>query len=235
MIVDAFAGLEGQGWPQVGNLALALVLSAVIGVEREARQKSAGLRTHSLVGFASALFVLISQYGFGDSRLAAQVVSGIGFIGAGLIFVRRDGVKGLTTAAAIWMTCAVGMAAGAGLWLLALVVTAGHILVVYGFTAVSSRLPRSKYAPSRLHLTYVDGQGVLRAVLEETTRREFAVAELSIDHKGTSEASQGEPLPFVTLWLTVTGSGSITELTASLSEVAGVLTVSADDGNAPSV
>ncbi|GIH17523.1 hypothetical protein Raf01_56950 [Rugosimonospora africana] len=86
----------GQGWTQLGELALALVLSAAIGLERELRQKSAGLRTHTLVGFSSALIMLVSKYGFTDvlgehvtldpSRVAARIVSGIGFIGGGLIF-----------------------------------------------------------------------------------------------------------------------------------------------------
>jgi hypothetical protein len=87
------------------------------------RQKSAGLRTHSLVGLGAALFVLVSTYGFFDvldqdrvvldpSRVAAQIVSGIGFIGGGLIFVRRDSVRGLTTAAGVWVTAAVGTVAG---------------------------------------------------------------------------------------------------------------------------
>src|SRR3984957_5040653 len=127
--------LDGQGWRQAGELALALVLSASIGLEREIRQKSAGLRTHTLVGVGAALFMLISKYGFTDvvipgqvildpSRVAAQIVTGIGFLGAGLIFVRQDAVRGLTTAAAIWVTAAIGAASGAGLPILA-AVTAG--------------------------------------------------------------------------------------------------------------
>src|SRR5689334_19213606 len=150
--------LTGQGCTQVGELVHALALSAAIGLEREIRQKSAGLRTHTLVGVAAALIMLVSKYGFGDvlggrvvldpSRIAAQIVSGIGFIGGGLIFVRRDAVRGLTTAATIWLTAAIGMAAGAGLWLLAVLVTAGHFLIVLAFTPLAARLPRSKYAPS---------------------------------------------------------------------------------------
>src|SRR6201996_9193870 len=104
----AVAVPDGQGLKQVGELALAFALSSLIGLEREWRQKSAGLRTHTLVGFAAALFVLVSKYGFSDvvngtsvildpSRIAAQIVSGLGFIGGGLIFVRRDAVRGLTT------------------------------------------------------------------------------------------------------------------------------------------
>ena len=116
----------GQTWLQLAELGLAFVLSAVIGLERELRQKSAGLRTYTLVGFSSALIILISKYGFTDiiqqdrivldpSRIAAQIISGIGFIGGGVIFVRKDLVRGLTTAATIWLTAAVGMACGAGL------------------------------------------------------------------------------------------------------------------------
>jgi len=113
----------GQSWVQLAELALAFILSASIGLEREIRQKSAGLRTYTLVGFSSALVMLVSKYGFTDilesgrvvldpSRIAAQIVSGIGFIGGGLIFVRKDIVRGLTTAAIVWLTAAVGMACG---------------------------------------------------------------------------------------------------------------------------
>lgn len=142
----ATAGIaSGQGWAQVGELGLAVVLASLIGLERELRGKSAGLRTQTIVGLGAALFVLVSKYGFTDvlvpnrsqvdpSRVASLVVSGIGFIGAGLIFVHRDSVKGLTTAAAVWLTAAVGAAAGAGLWLLAIVATVLYLLVIRGLT-----------------------------------------------------------------------------------------------------
>jgi putative Mg2+ transporter-C (MgtC) family protein len=228
--------MAGQGWAQVGELALAFVLSAAIGLEREARQKSAGLRTTTLVGFASALVMVVSKYGFTDvlgehvsydpSRMASLVVSGIGFIGGGLIFVRRDAVRGLTTAAVIWLTAAVGLAAGAGLWLAALVVTAGHFVVVFGFTALSARLPRSRYTPSRVRLTYLDGHGVLRSALAECTGRSYVVSELAVDQRGERDPRT------VSVWLTVQGTGDIGELTTVLTEVDGMLAVSADDGNA---
>jgi putative Mg2+ transporter-C (MgtC) family protein len=228
--------LAGQGWAQVGALALAFLLSAVIGLEREVRLKSAGLRTHTLVGFAAALMMLVSKYGFHDvlgknialdpSRVAAQIVSGIGFIGAGLIFVRGDAVRGLTTAAAVWLTAGVGMAAGAGLWLLAVVVTTGYFVTVFVLTPLADRLPRSKYAPSRLQLTYLDGRGVLRLALAECTRRGFGVDELSVDQR-----PEGQGPATVSLWLTVHGPGSITELTTALSEIDGVLAVVSRDAN----
>src|SRR6202789_4288371 len=149
--------LDGQGWRQVGELALALVLSASIGLEREIRQKNAGLRTHTLVGVGAALFMLISKYGFNDvlesgrvildpSRVAAQIVTGVGFLGAGLIFVRRDSVRGLTTAAAIWVTAAIGSAAGAGLPVLAALGTGIYFVVALAFPLVVRRLPRSATA-----------------------------------------------------------------------------------------
>jgi putative Mg2+ transporter-C (MgtC) family protein len=235
-VIAAFGEPTGQGLPQVSELLIALALSAAIGLEREIRQKSAGLRTHTLVGFASALIMLVSKYGFTDvlgdhvvidpSRVAAQIVSGIGFIGGGLIFVRRDAVRGLTTAAAVWLTAAVGMAAGAGLWLLAVVVTAGYFFVVFALTPLAARLPRSKYAPSRLRLTYLDGQGVLRQILLRCTNRNFIIGELSIEQR----AGDHDPHT-VSVWLTVQGSRSITELTSELADVHGVLTVSSDDAN----
>jgi len=236
MVMAPLGELAGQGWVQVGALCLAFVLSAMIGLEREIRLKSAGLRTHTLVGFAAALMMLVSKYGFYDvlgehvtldpSRVAAQIVSGIGFIGAGLIFVRGDAVRGLTTAAAVWLTAGVGMAAGAGLWLLALVVTVGYFVTVFVLTPLADRLPRSKYAPSRLHLTYLDGRGVLRLALAECTHRGFGVDELSVDQRPERRSPAT-----VSLWLTVHGVGSIAELTTALSEIDGVLAVVSRDAN----
>ncbi|MCW2878728.1 MAG: putative Mg2+ transporter-C (MgtC) family protein [Sphaerisporangium sp.] len=236
MALAYLGDLAGQGWKQVGQLALAFMLSASIGLEREIRQKSAGLRTHTLVGFAAALIMLVSKYGFSDvlgehitldpSRVAAQIVSGIGFLGAGLIFVRQDAVRGLTTAASIWLTAAVGMAAGAGLWLLALIVTLGHFLAVSVLSPLAIRLPRSKYAPSRLHLTYLDGRDVMRQVLAECLSRGFSVTELSIDQRSKSQ----DPAT-VSLWLTLHGPGSISDLIAALSEIDGLLTVSGQDAD----
>jgi putative Mg2+ transporter-C (MgtC) family protein len=130
-------------------LLLAFVLSAVIGIERERRLKSAGLRTHILVGLGSALFTLVSGYGFASlgfqstdpTRIAAQVVTGIGFLGAGVIFVNRGNVIGLTTAASIWVTAAIGMACGAGLPVLA-VAGAALQLVAVGTLPTAERLLR---------------------------------------------------------------------------------------------
>src|ERR1700733_14432495 len=144
--------VSGQGLRQFMELGLAFVLSASIGLEREIRRKSAGLRTYTVVGTTAALFVLISKYGFTDvlvsgmivldpSRVAAQIVTGIGFIGAGLIFVRGDRVNGLTTAATVWLVTAIGMACGANLLLLALVATFAYFVVALLFPLILRLLP----------------------------------------------------------------------------------------------
>jgi len=112
------------------RLLLATGLSAVIGYQRERKSKAAGLRTHILIGSGAALFTLVSIYGFNGafdpSRVAAGVVAGVGFIGAGVIFrgMRGEGVAGLTTAASIWITAAIGLAAGAGMYLISAIATA---------------------------------------------------------------------------------------------------------------
>ncbi len=118
------------------RLLLAAALGAVIGYQRERANKPAGLRTHILISLGSALFTVVSIFGFGDgvdvSRVAAGVVTGIGFIGAGVIFrgIRGDHVAGLTTAASVWATASIGLAAGAGMYLIATVVAAIAVLVL---------------------------------------------------------------------------------------------------------
>jgi putative Mg2+ transporter-C (MgtC) family protein len=178
----AARSLNGEGWRQAAELGLTLVLSAAIGLEREIRQKNAGLRTHTLVGVGAALFMLISKYGFTDvlvprqvvldpSRVAAQIVTGVGFLGAGLIFVRRDSVRGLTTAASIWVTAAIGSAAGAGLPILAALSTGIYFVVALAFPVAARRLPRSATAISALRVRYPDGRGILRVLLGEAGLR----------------------------------------------------------------
>lgn len=173
----------------LASLMVAFGLSSVIGLERELRQKSAGLRTHTLVGVGAALFTLAGYYGFGGeeagidaTRVAAQVVTGIGFIGAGVIFLRRDGVRGLTTAATIWLTAAVGVAAGAGLWAMATAATLIHLIVAFVYTPLVRRLPTSTYALTSFRVAYKDGHGVLRDVLAATTDLGYVVSNLEVEH-----------------------------------------------------
>jgi putative Mg2+ transporter-C (MgtC) family protein len=231
-----------EGWLQVGELGLGLLLSAVIGLEREVKQKSAGLRTHTLVGVGAALFVLISKYGFSDvlrtglvvvdpSRVAAQIVSGVGFLGAGLIFVRRDLVRGLTTAASIWVTAAIGAACGAGLPLLAVAATGGYLIIALAFPLLTRRLPRSRTAISLLRVSYPDGRGVLRQVLQVATARGFAVDDLAIDGSDGHLQSGADGERMVEVVLHVHGRGSPNDLAAELSELSGVRAVTSDDAN----
>lgn len=128
------------------RLVAACVLGGAIGFERKNRNKGAGMRTHALVCMGAALIMVTSKYGFADtanydaSRVAAQVVSGIGFLGAGIIFVRNNSISGLTTAAGIWVTSGVGLSMGAGQYFLAtastiLMITVQVILHSIGFLA----------------------------------------------------------------------------------------------------
>ena len=107
-------------WNFILRLLVAGVLGGVIGFEREFRAKEAGVRTHFVVALGSALFMLISQYAFSGqfdhARVAAQVVSGIGFIGAGVIIFQKNVVRGITTAAGLWVAAAIGLACGAGMY-----------------------------------------------------------------------------------------------------------------------
>ncbi len=125
------------------RIVVAAILGGVIGMEREYREKAAGFRTHFLVALGSALFMIISVHGFTDAlisenhrldvaRVAAQVVTGIGFIGAGAIVLQKNVVHGLTTAAGVWVTAAIGLACGSGMYVLAAVAT---ILVLIGLEA----------------------------------------------------------------------------------------------------
>ena len=118
------------------RLVMAVLLGALVGYERERQGKPAGLRTHAMVALGAALFTVVSIYGFGGSadtsRVAAMIVSGIGFLGAGAILHERGGVQGLTTAASLWVTAAIGIAVGVGMMLMSLA-TAALVFIVLRF------------------------------------------------------------------------------------------------------
>ena len=136
------------------RLLVAAVLGAAIGLEREIHEHPAGMRTHLLVALGSAIFTELSIYGFAGiggaadspsidpSRVAAQVVSGIGFLGAGAILKYGTSIRGLTTAASLWTVAAIGMAAGAGEWLIAGVGTAIVIFSLWPLNALVARMHR---------------------------------------------------------------------------------------------
>ncbi len=223
----------GQGWLQIGELGLAFVLSSLIGLEREFRMKSAGLRTHTLVGVGAALIMLVSKYGFGDvtggahvsfdpSRVAAQIVSGIGFIGGGLIFVRGDAVRGLTTAAVVWLTAAIGMACAAGLPVLAIIATAAHFTAVYVYTPFNRRVLNRGFV---VQLNYRAGEDVMHRVFKRCAEQKFTIDDISMpdpsDEGGTTRAT-----------LHIIGRPGTQQLHIALGEITGVTSVrieNADD------
>lgn len=148
----------------VGRLGLATFLGLVIGIERERLERAAGMRTHALVSVASALIMIVSTYGFpapepgtigslDPSRIAAQVVSGVGFLGAGVIFMRRNTVRGLTTAASIWAVCGIGLAAGGGLLIPAIMGAAFMLLIQGGMRPLERRFFRHHATQHRVLVT----------------------------------------------------------------------------------
>lgn len=156
------------------RLAVAAALGGLIGLEREYRAKEAGFRTHFLVALGSALFMVLSMYGFDSminqstqklsydpSRIASQVVPGIGFIGAGIIIFQKHVVKGLTTAAGLWVTSAIGLTCGAGMFILAAATT---VLVLVGLEAL--HFVSSQFATRSILLTFnSDKQETIQNVL----------------------------------------------------------------------
>ena len=146
-IIKVFGyNLPSACWEWLIRILIAALCGAAIGIERGIRQKEAGIRTHSIVAMAAAVFMIVSKYAFFDlsteaemllagtkgadpSRIASQVVSAIGFLGAGIIFRGKGAVKGLTTAAGVWATAAIGLAIGGGLYTIGIVATVLLLLV----------------------------------------------------------------------------------------------------------
>lgn len=171
------------------RLLVAMALGGLIGLEREYRSKDAGFRTHFLVALGAALFTLLSVYGFegvkDTSRVAAQVVSGIGFLGAGLIVFQRNVVRGLTTAAGLWVTAAVGMACGVGDFFLAGFVT---LLVLVGLEVLGKFVHRAGTSSLQISFTSASREDALRAVDELRSHAERVFAyEMKSKH-----ASRGD-------------------------------------------
>lgn len=211
---------------QMMLVSVAFVLCTLIGWERQFFHKAAGIRTHALVGLGSSVFTLISVEGFiylaeyqvtrDPSRIAAQIVSGVGFLGAGVIFVNRDVVRGLTTAASIWLAAAIGMASGAGLLPLAVFATALHFVAVLVVAPLGRFLPRAGER-STIALSYEDGRGVLRDVLA-------VASELSCETTLVStRASKEDGLRLITAHLRFRSGPPLRDVISNLSEVPGVV------------
>ena len=209
--------------------ALFVVLfCGLIGLEREVHHKDAGMRTHILVGLGSCLFTLVSLYGapamltgnmrWDASRIAAQVVSGIGFIGAGVIFFEHDSVRGLTTASAIWVAAAVGMSCGAGMIAVAALIVLLYFLAILAVAPIARRLIR-RGTEGRLRITYVDGKGVLRALLLKASEMDFE-SMVTASRQITRMEWRGAVID-----MRVDGRKGISDLVSALSMVDGVVEV----------
>ena len=170
------------------RLAVAMLLGGVIGFEREYRAKDAGVRTHFLVALGSALFCIVAEYGFGfelkdSSRVAAQVVSGIGFLGAGTIIFQKNVVRGLTTAAGLWVTAAIGLACGTGMYLPAVVTT---LMVLVGLEILSVIIPRVSTSVVILSFSATSQESVKKAV-REVRRNCLDIISYELKERKTSQ------------------------------------------------
>jgi putative Mg2+ transporter-C (MgtC) family protein len=166
----------------IGRLLLAALCSASIGFEREAARKSAGLRTHTLVGVGAASFAIVSIIGFDgpdESRLAAQIVTGVGFLGAGAIFREGATVKGLTTAAGLWAVAAIGVAAGSGSYGLAVITTIVIVAVLFSLQAADQAVARrTTVAKDRIEVTLANA-GDVAGLLKFCRRTDPDIEQMS--------------------------------------------------------
>lgn len=178
----------------VVRLVVACACGFLIGFERKTRSKEAGIRTHAIVCLAACLMMIISKYGFSDqiagqdgvrggdsARIAAQVVSGIGFLGAGIIFYRKDMLRGLTTAAGIWATAGIGLAIGAGMYVIGVISTA-VLIIMQVILHKPFKIFRTRLVTS-LHITVtMDEDGVVEKIQEIfDTKKLFRIKVINTD------------------------------------------------------
>ncbi|HEY5694373.1 MAG TPA: MgtC/SapB family protein [Gaiellaceae bacterium] len=189
---SVLAAVAQIGWPEVLlRVFVAAALGGAIGVERELRERQAGLRTHLVVSVGAALFTLVSAYGFSNfdgkvdpTRIAAQIVSGIGFLGAGAIIRQGLSVRGLTTAASLWLVAAIGMAAGAGYWDGALIATLGALLTLGPLRVVAFRI-LSRYRPQHDRLLVeIPAGGSPGPIIDAIERAGGRVVSLDVTQEG---------------------------------------------------
>ncbi len=191
------------------RIIIAGICGAVIGYERKSRLKEAGVRTHFIVALASALMMIVSKYGFADlydgingirgadpSRIAASIVSGVGFLGAGAIFVRKQIIQGLTTAAGIWATSGVGMAIGAGMYFLG-IFSAVIILFVQIFLHKTTWFTKKIPVSENISVVAENSGEIFDSILK--TLKDNSLEVLSI----TSEISENEKLMTLNMSLKV--------------------------------
>ena len=198
------------------RLLAAMAMGGLIGLERELRAKDAGLRTHFLVALGSALFTLVSQYGFGadlkdSSRVAAQVVSGIGFLGAGTIIFQKNVVHGLTTAAGLWVTAAIGLSCGTGMFAVAGATT---VLVLLGLEVVNALHPHRSHTIISLSFSSTDKQ-MLPLMQKRLREAGFELKSYEMREKHASHGCSYD----VVMELQARRGGHISKLLACVSDV----------------
>ena len=178
------------------RLFLAGIMGAVIGLDREYRAKEAGYRTHFLVSLGSALIMIVSQHGFGEildtpnvnldpSRIASQVVTGIGFIGAGTIILHKQIVRGLTTAAGIWATSGIGLAIGAGMYTLGISAT---ILTLIGLEVLSFLFKSVGMKSSAVEFS-TENKETLNQLVKKFNSKDFLIVSFQMDERKVSEVT----------------------------------------------
>lgn len=167
-------------WNFILRLFVAGILGGLIGLEREFRAKEAGVRTHFIVALGSALFMIISQYAFtgeyDHSRVAAQVVSGIGFIGAGVIIFQKNMVRGITTAAGLWVAAAIGLACGAGMFAISIAAMLMTIICLETMHFITNRYSEKSLTVS---IYPIDGEQLL-AFIDKAKAAGINIGSISI-------------------------------------------------------
>jgi putative Mg2+ transporter-C (MgtC) family protein len=209
-------------WPHILlRLSAAAALGGAIGLERELRERGAGLRTHLVVCLGSALFTLVSAYAFvgphvDPTRIAAQIVSGIGFLGAGAIIRQGLSVRGLTTAATLWLVAAIGMASGAGYYDAAIIATAGALLTLGPLRIVAYRATRRFRSETERLLVEVAAGGSPAPVIE-AVERYGRVVSLDVSQEGDRRG--------IAIDVALQGQQSSPRVVAAVAEIDGVLEV----------
>ena len=220
-------------WEMIARLLCAAVLGGAIGFERERLLWAAGLRTHMLVCVGSCLIIIVSAYGFQDvlgqknvvldpSRIAAQVVSGVGFLGAGTILFRGEAVKGLTTAASLWAVAGVGLASGSGLYLAALVGTIIILAVLAGVKPIEERY-RRRIQTRTLTLLARRGEFSIEMLRQASGPYARRIQQFVLKQTGTEDLDEAE-ISFVRL-----SEAALQEIAAKLKAMPGVTQVEGPD------
>jgi len=218
------------------RMGLALLLGGLIGFEREQSNHAAGLRTNTLVCLGSCLLMMLSMYGFGDfaaepnvrldpARLAAQVITGIGFLGAGTILFTGKSITGLTTAASLWVVSAIGLAVGAGFYIPAVAATVTVFFILWAMNKLEKKFIKGK--KEQMLRIYADDRSVLlkamNAIIQE---RDIIVRKMTVsDHSGR-DGYEGQVV--VQMYVTLPNQQSVMLLVNDINDVEGVRGVSSE-------